>query len=409
VEEERLRYAGWRVVAASSVGVFFAAMPFYAFAVFLKPLTAAFGWTREAVSAGYGTMALCTAIAGPAVGYLLDRLGPRRVIVPSMAVSAVTVLSLAALSPHHWHLLVAFGVIGIATIGASPVAHSRVIFSWFDRRRGSALAIMLAGAAASGIVIPPIAQQIIQRAGWRWAWLTLGAMSLAIAVPAVARFVRSQPGPAARQAGADGATVHVALRSRLYWTLLIVVFGSTVAANGMMVHLAALLSDRGFSAERAALAVSAAAAGSLTGRLLTGWLIDRLPAPRVACGLLLIASIGIAAIGETRSFAVAVVGAALMGFGTGGELDITPYLISRYFGMRSLSTLYGLTWSALGAAGALGPVLLGRAFDRTGDYASALTELALLTLAMGALMLTLPGGRASFPCQSEPSGPPASK
>ena len=74
----------------------------------------------------------------------------------------------------------------------------------------------------------------------------------------------------------------------------------------------------------------------------------------------------------------------------GGEADITPYLLAKYFGLRSFSTLYGLTWTAYAIAGAIGPVIMGRAFDATGSYQALLTQLAALTAGSAALMLLLP-------------------
>lgn len=85
-----------------------------------------------------------------------------------------------------------------------------------------------------------------------------------------------------------------------------------------------------------------------------------------------------------------IVAAALIGLGMGGEADVTPYLLSRYFGLRSFSVLYGLTWTFYAVAGALGPVLMGQAFDVTGSYETLLMQLALGTLAVSALMLFLP-------------------
>lgn len=86
----------------------------------------------------------------------------------------------------------------------------------------------------------------------------------------------------------------------------------------------------------------------------------------------------------------AVAAAALIGFGLGGEADITPYLLTRYFGLRSFSTLYGFTWTAYAIAGAIGPVVMGRAFDLTGSYALFLSVLAVSGLISAILMLTMP-------------------
>ena len=77
----------------------------------------------------------------------------------------------------------------------------------------------------------------------------------------------------------------------------------------------------------------------------------------------------------------------------GGEADVTPYVLSRYFGLRSFSTLYGLTWTFYAVAGAVGPVLMGRAFDATGSYEALLVQLAAGTLVVAALMLMLPAYR----------------
>jgi MFS family permease len=91
-----------------------------------------------------------------------------------------------------------------------------------------------------------------------------------------------------------------------------------------------------------------------------------------------------------QSLAAGIVAAALLGFGMGGEADVTPYLLSRYFGLSSFSVLYGLTWTFYAVAGALGPVLMGKAFDVTGSYDALLVRLSFITLAVAALMLMLP-------------------
>ena len=85
-----------------------------------------------------------------------------------------------------------------------------------------------------------------------------------------------------------------------------------------------------------------------------------------------------------------VLAAVLIGFGMGGEADVIPYMLSRYFGLRSFATLYGLTWTAYACAGAIGPVLMGKAFDATGSYEALLVRLATGMLAVATLMLLAP-------------------
>jgi cyanate permease len=180
------------------------------------------------------------------------------------------------------------------------------------------------------------------------------------------------------------------LRSRIFWIIVVELFLISVSQNGAITHLSALLTDRGISAGKAALAVSAMGGAILAGRLFTGWLLDRYFAPRVAACLFALSALGTFLLAGARSLPVGIEAAALIGFGMGGEGDVTPYLLSRYFGLKSFSTLYGFTWTAYAIAGAVGPIVMGRAFDATGSYSGLLVRLAAVTLAAAALMLLLP-------------------
>ncbi|HJZ72019.1 MAG TPA: MFS transporter [Vicinamibacterales bacterium] len=395
---------GWVVAGAATVGVVFASQPIVTFSVFLLPVAETFSWSRQMAASAYSTMMLLTAVSAPLVGMVLDHVGARRVVAPCLLLSGLTVISLSALTDRLWHVYAAFAVIGIATVGASPIAYSRVIFSWFDRYRGRALALTLAGAGVSGSVLAPLAQSLIRAAGWRVAWLTLGSMTVAIGVPIVALLVREGPLTLRRDAAEPAQqVVRRALGSRVFWTLTIVVFGSTVATTGAGVHLAALLTDRGVLPARAAFVVSTLAASNLAGRLLAGWLIDRFAAARVACALLTMAAAGMLRLAEAQTFVHGLVAAVLIGIGAGGEFDIAPYLLGRHFGLRSISTLYGFIWMAVGAAGTFGPILLGRAYDATGTYAPLLIWMAAIILAAGLLMLTLPAPARPVPAPTVPT------
>jgi len=390
--EHELSYEGWRVAGAASAGVFvsFASLFIYTFGTFLKPIATEFSWSREAVSAGFGIAAMTVAVCSPTLGALLDRYGARRIILPSVTVFGIGFASLALLTPSIWHLYTICVVIGIVGNGTAQMAYTRTVASWFDRRRGVALALMLAGGATGAMVLPPVAQLLVDRAGWRTAFALLGGMVLAIGLPTVLAFIRERPSSPAGRAMGDGATVREGLASRAFWILVVVLFGSSIAQNGAITHLSAMLTDRGVSASGAALAVSAMGGAGLAGRLVTGWLLDRFFAARVSFVLLALAALGAWILSWAGSLPMGVVGALLIGFGMGGEGDVTPYLLSRYFGLRSFSTLYGLTWTAYAVAGAIGPVLMGRAFDLTGSYEALLARLAIGTLAVAALMLLLP-------------------
>ena len=177
--EHDLAYEGWRVVFASAVGVFvsFASLLVYTFGIFLKPLAEEFAWSREAVSAAFGIAAMMVALCSPPLGYLFDRFGPRRIILPCLTIFGCTFASLALLTPRLWHLYAIFVVLGMVANGTAQMAYSRAVSSWFQHRRGIALAVMMCGGAVGAMVLPPLGAgadsicsggaELPQRSAWR--------------------------------------------------------------------------------------------------------------------------------------------------------------------------------------------------------------------------------------------------
>jgi MFS family permease len=386
-------YPGWLVVLAACSGVMvsFGSLFVFTFSVFMKPLAAEFGWSREAISRAFGLAALTVAACSPKLGQWLDRYGPRKIILPSMAIFGLAFGSLRWLTPHLLHLYAVFIVMGIVGNGTTQMGYSRAIATWFFSRRGLAFALVVAGVGAGAILWPALAQLLIDAHGWRTAYLVLSCLVLLLGLPLTARYVRERPAaPAAPESPTDGLTTPAGLRSRVFWILVATLFVGSVAVNGAITHLAPLLSDRGLSLERAALAVSAVGGASFVGRLVTGHLLDRFFGPRVALALMAATALGIFLLAGAASTLTAFTAAVLIGLGLGAEADTTPYLLTRYFGLRSFSTLYGFTWTAYAIAGALGPIAMGIVFDATGSYTTYLSIMALLTLAAATLLLLLP-------------------
>ena len=394
VNESDRHYFGWRVVLAASLGVMmgFGSLFVYTFSVFVKPLGAEFGWTRETIARGFGLAALCVAFASPFLGHWLDRYGPRRVILPCMTVFGCGIASLALLRPHLWQFYATCILIGAVGNGAAHLSYSRAISTWFHQRLGLALALVMAGAGLGSMILPLISQTLISRAGWRAAYLVLGGMALAIALPLTWRFVheRAAVNSPSTLPSPLGPTWLQGFRSYIFWIVIVVLLASSLAMNGAITHLAALLSDRGVRPEGAALAASVLGGSSLLGRLAVGSFLDRFFGARVALVVYLITAAGILLLARAGTLLSGCIASALIGIGAGGEADIIPYLLTRYFGLRAFSTLYGITWTFYAIAGAAGPVILGRAFDSTGSYAPALTLMSWAMALAGCLMLLLP-------------------
>jgi MFS family permease len=377
-------YYGWRVVLAACLGVMagFGSLFVYTFSVFVKPLAAQFGWSREAISSGFAIAAITLGFISPLLGRSIDRFGPRRIILVCMTIYVCAITSLSLLRSGLWQFYVTCFVLGVVGNGAAHLAYSRSISTWFQRRLGMALAFVMVGAGLGAMILPVVAQSITSRFGWRAAYASLGGLAFLLGLPLSWRYIREREviGHGFAPVAHSGMTWQQGLRSFTFWIITAILFVSSISMNGAITHLSALLTDRGLTTGNAALCASALGGSSLLGRIVVGWLLDRFFGPRVALAINLITALGVVLLARASSFPAGCLAAALIGIGAGGEAAITPYLLTRYFGLRAFSTLYGLTWTFYAAAGAIGPVILGRAFDATGSYA---TLLVLLAVALG--------------------------
>jgi cyanate permease len=315
-----------------------------------------------------------------------------------MTVFGCAIASLSLLRSGLWQFYVTCFVLGVVGNGAAHLAYSRSISTWFQRRLGTALAAVMVGAGLGAMILTgrcsihhqPVWLARSVRVSRRSCIVTRLAPQLALHPRA--RSYRKQ----VRSGAHSGMTWQQGLRSFAFWIITAILFVSSISMNGAITHLSALLTDRGLTAGNAALCASILGGSSLLGRIVVGWLLDRFFGPRVALAINLITALGIFLLARATSFPAGCLAAALIGVGAGGEAAITPYLLTRYFGLRAFSTLYGLTWTFYAAAGAIGPVILGRAFDATGSYASLLTLLATALGLAAATNLLLPRYSDSF-------------
>ena len=389
--ETNASYSGWPVVASAVLGVMvgYAVLVPYTFSLFLKPLCASFGWRRDQVAVAFSCVAIAVAVCAPLTGWLLDRFGPRRTILPCTVFFGGVFASLSLLTPSLTRLYVTFVLLGLAANGTTQLAYSRAVSSWFFKRRGVALALVSAGAGVGSMVLPLLTAWLIAHYGWRAAYRDLGLLVIAFSLPLAIIFLREQtPGTQHEISARQRHTLASSVRTRQYLLLLCAIFLYSITFNSVISHFASLLTDRGISLQRAAEAISVIGICSFLGRLVTGYLLDRFFAPHVSFTLFLTTVVAMTCL-CFRSSAAAFAGAALLGFAAGGESDITPYLISRYFGLSSFSQLYGLAWTAFAMGTAIGPVLMGRLYALTGSYKSSGIELLATPALTSAVLMTL--------------------
>jgi predicted MFS family arabinose efflux permease len=396
--EGSLQYAGWAVVAAAFAGVMVSFAPIvpYTFSLFLNPLHAAFGWKREAIGGTFALAAITVALVSPGIGLLLDRFPPRRIILPSILIFALALASLSRLGPNIRQFYFTFFVLGLVANGTAQFAYARTVLSWFHKRRGFALALVLTGSGVGSILIPPLVQWAITNHGWRSAYMLLSGIAL-LGLPLTALLVRNRPDAVVlneAHLSAGGVTVGGALRSGAFWILACIIMLSAFSENGLVTNLAAILTEHRISAQVAALALSVRGGAGIIGRLCVGFLIDRFSPQRIQTFVLLLAAVGALILAFAGTSPVALVGAAILGVGLGSEADVAPYLLAHYFGRRHFSVLYGLTWTAYAIGGATGPMAIGHWYDRAGFYEPRfIVYLACVAFAAVVISLFLRRGR----------------
>jgi MFS family permease len=367
----------WWIVFATVCGLVVGggAINVFAFAVFLKPITAELGVGRGMFSSALTLHATLAALSCPLIGWLVDRWGARRVMIPGLVVYALATASYALIqaSPFAVTYLV-FAVTGIVGGVGTPIPYAAVLTRWFDRQRGLALGIGIAGVGLGVALVPQLAAFLIAAFGWRTAYLGLAVTILVIAFVPVAIFLR-EPTKAARStedpvaAALPGAATGEAFRSGVFWALAIAFFLDVIAINGTLTHIVALLTDRGIALQAAVAALSGTGIALILGRILSGWCLDRLWGPYVAVAFFILPMIGIALLATGAAGLAPVVGAVTLGLGIGAEVDLMAFFASRYFGMRNYAKIYGTMFGIFAFGVGIGPALSGASFDLFRSYA----------------------------------------
>ena len=285
----------------------------------------------------------------------------------------------------------------------------KVISNWFDKRRGLALGLTMAGAGLGFFVMPTLSYVLISTVEWRLAYVIIGVTVIVVTMSVVGPFLRETPQSMGLRADDEevseldtaslkynsGLTAKEAWHSATFWVMCPALFLVSLALNGCLIHLVPLLTDRGISPKTAALSASVLGGATLLGRLGTGYLLDRFFAGNVAIVFFSLGALGVLMLwtgaGGWLTFLVAV----LLGLGIGAEGDIMPYLVSRYFGLCAFGEIYAYVLAIYTLGAVVGPILMGYVFDATGSYDLVLIPFLVVTLA-GALLVTRLGPYRSW-------------
>ena len=406
---KRKVFYGWYIVAASvGLNFYLSVVFFQGFQVFFLPILQEFGWTRALTSGAFSLRQLESGLLAPAVGFLVDRWGPRIVILLGVILGGVGMIMMSYVDSL-WTFYVAFLIASLGVGGASHgVSWSVAVAQWFQRLRGRALGIAMLGPVVGGpfVVVVAILEGMI---GWRAGIMLLGVGLIIVGTP-LALVARSRPEPygylpdgdepgevdtsevdvrgLALEGASNGLTVGQAVHTRDFWVLTFMFAAVFMGISGLMVHLIPLLQDLNYTAAQAASILGLVFLLSGIGRIGSGFLADIIDFRLVLGGLIVFQLVGLlilSIVGPSQIWLVATF-SLLFGIGFGGTIPLRPFLIMQSFGARSFGALQGLVQGGAIGAGMVGPVFYGWVFDTTESYDLAIY--ASVAIILTALPLT---------------------
>jgi predicted MFS family arabinose efflux permease len=386
-------FFGWWVVLSGLIGLTLGAstVTLFSFGVFITPLEQEFGWSRAQIAFGATIISYMAMFIAPLQGVLIDRYGPRRIVLLSIPVFCFAFAMMYFLPANIYVFYAAWIVIPLCGVGIWPASYSKAASVWFNRRLGVAIGTMAAGVGVGAAIMPVLGQALIGALGWRLAYPSIALITLVITLPMAALFFFDKPadkgllpdGVASadpKLAGAapalSGMAYSEAVRTRNFWLLLAMFFLLGIVSTGIIVHHIPMLIDSGLPPQRAAGIMSIFGIAMIVGRLGTGFLLDRFFAPHVTIVYLLGGIAAFALYANGASGLVVPLCAALLGLVVGAEFDFLGYIIKRYFGTRAYGRIYGSLFALFQFGGSLGAISLGVIKTKTGAYAPGLWAFA---------------------------------
>ncbi len=347
-----------------------------------------FGWTRAQVTSGNAYSKLLVGpLFGFIAGWIIDRFGPRRLMLAGILMAGLALIGLGFISTlGMFYLFYLSNALGYVCGGPLPC---QVLLSrWFKESRGKAMGFAYLGIGIGGAIVPLLANWLCREMDWHRALITLGVLMILIAFP-MAYFVRESPGAATGPGSVrEVAAIGPVFRSPAFYFLAVGSMCSIGAVGGTMQNLKLFLSlDQKLPQEEIAHVLSLVLMSSIAGRLLMGWLADRFPKKYVMLLIYSIVACSIPLLFHASLPGILMIFAVVFGLGLGGDYMIIPLMAAEIFGVRVLGRLMGVVLTADAMAEALTPMIVAAIRDRTGSYATGLTMLVGFAI-VGALAVS---------------------
>ena len=410
----RGHFYGWTLVGVAAFIMVIGTVPlFQGMTAWFVVLESHFNWTRTQLSIAFSLSRVEGSIMGPVSGYLIDRLGSRRMVLIGLVVAGGGFVIMSQMQ-NIWHFYIAFVVMSMGVGLGTWMPMMTVLNNWFVRNRSTAMALAMEGFLVGGMALVPLLAFVIDpdvpgRPGWRLTALAIGIFLVAVAFP-LSRLVRNAPEPyglfpdgepaprsrqtAASPGAADAAeepdfTWQEAIRTGTFWLITMGHACSSIVIVTLTVHLGPMLDDRGFSLQTIGWVVGAYTGVAAVFTLIGGYVGDRLPIRMALFGFSVIQSASVVVLMLADTLWMAYLFAVLMGIGFGGRNPLTTAIRGVYFGRKAFASITGISMIPMNVMLLASPLFAGIMFDATQSYFIPMAVVAIVSLAGSSLFLFL--------------------
>jgi len=415
---------GWYVVLGAFLVLCLSYGVRYSFGVFVHPMFKEYGWPMSVISASASVNILVYSISGIFCGRLADRIAPKWMMTAGSVLTAIGFYFLIhAQTPVGLYL--SYGILcGVGHACLGMVVCAAAIGKWFVRKRGVALGLSSMGIGVGTMVMGPVAGYLVSAYDWRTGFVFFGAVILTLGI-LISQVLMGKTTPEASGLRPDGepaegvgrgneavpenqasAPLRPVLTDGRFW--LLATCNSLATATLMMtfVHQVAYAVGNHIGKFEAAAALGIVGFAGSVGKVVFGWLCDRLADAKYAAALgFSLMAVGTGLLIGAHTAGVLYLFAVIFGFGYGSMAPLMPYLTADRFGRRVMGSAYGmLIFFVAGFGGSIGPIIGGVIYDRTGSYVNAWLLNLVVLMAISGLILTLKPARAKANVRLIPDG-----
>ena len=368
--ESKVSYYGWVVVGIALIANLITFGLVYSYSVFFKPLASEFGWSRSVTAGAFSTYAIVHTILAFFCGWIADRHGPRLIVAVGGFFLGLSMLLMSYIDSV-WQLYLVYGgffSIGVAALYTPLIA---TVSRWFRDKRGIAIGITAAGLGAGAMIFSPLSAWLVSVYGWRFAYVTLGIVTWISFIPVI-KFLKNSPNYIFETSGElvepEGFTFFEAFRTRTFWAFCLTWLFAAFALWSIMIHIVSLLTDRGMSIVEAGFLAGLIGAGSLIGRVVSGYFSDKFSRKRVLIVALFIQLAATVWFLFSNEIWALYAFAIFFGLGSGGCAALMGAFPADYFGFKSTGAILGFGVVIAGIGLAIGPYFGGYIFDVKQSY-----------------------------------------